>query len=402
MFKNLDEIPNKMLFLPADQNGREIYIFHLKQAIVVGESLFYPNPLLYTFEENIIYRPIRETIMSLAQIESATHQFIPPTSYDSVVNDRVFFFIYNTDNYYHFLYDTLPYLITFKHLRKTMKIKLLMNFPNHQMTKLYRFVIEFLEILGITKDDILIVKDKTLYKNIYLSTSYTHGINSNLPPREEIYSFYKRLSSITIHTKFPKKIYVSRRTWIHNDTTNIGTNYTQRRAMINETDLVEYLMSVGYFEVFTENLTTVEKIQMFKNATHVIGAAGGGISNVLFSPPSCNLLAICSPGFLDVNTRFKYSMCKVNSTIFSDTAHVGGGEFLNFMRVKYGDIIGEIVNISGSYITISYSNQFVAGWNSNLKLKTITVLENQCIKLDDGLNSPWIIDLDKIKNLTDI
>ena len=30
----------------------------------------------------------------------------------------LFFFIYNTDNYFHFLYDSLPYLISFFELKK--------------------------------------------------------------------------------------------------------------------------------------------------------------------------------------------------------------------------------------------------------------------------------------------
>ena len=35
-----------------------------------------------------------------------------------IINENVFFFIYNFDNYYHFLYDTLPYLYTYFELKK--------------------------------------------------------------------------------------------------------------------------------------------------------------------------------------------------------------------------------------------------------------------------------------------
>ena len=50
------------------------------------------------------------------------------------VNDPVFFFIYNTDNYYHFIYDTLPYLITYNHLKSDISnLKLLMNYQEFHL-----------------------------------------------------------------------------------------------------------------------------------------------------------------------------------------------------------------------------------------------------------------------------
>jgi capsular polysaccharide biosynthesis protein len=126
---------------------------------------------------------------------------------------------------------------------------------------------------------------------------------------------------------------------------NIGTNYTERRKMANEDELVNFLTSKGYVEVFSELLTTKQKIAIFKNAESVIGAIGGGICNVLFSKPECKLTAIVSPYFLDVNTRFKYSIDKVKLTLFVDSKNVETTSFKKYMRVKCGDIVGEITNI---------------------------------------------------------
>ena len=61
------------------------------------------------------------------------------------------------DNYFHFVYDTLPYLISFFELKKEIpNLKLLMNYPNFQKNKFYTFVNEFLEILNIMSTDIKI------------------------------------------------------------------------------------------------------------------------------------------------------------------------------------------------------------------------------------------------------
>ena len=35
----------------------------------------------------------------------------------NIIEENVFFFIYNFDNYYHFLYDTIPYLYTYLELK---------------------------------------------------------------------------------------------------------------------------------------------------------------------------------------------------------------------------------------------------------------------------------------------
>jgi capsular polysaccharide biosynthesis protein len=259
-------------------------------------------------------------------------------------------------------------------------------------------MIEFLNILNITNEDIVIANKNTIYESIFISTSYTHDIDSNLPPRKEIYEFYKDIVSSVINNDIetPKKIYVSRRTWLHCDYSNIGTNYTTRRKLINENELVEKLIKEGYTEIFTEKLSTIDKILYFSNATHVVGAIGGGISNVLFSPKETILEAIVSPTFLDVNYRFKYSLDCVNVTYNYNTKHIENTEFKTYMRVKTKDnkIIGEIEKINDNKLLISYTEGFNVGWNFNNKYNEIELDINDVIKLDNGLNSPWKIIFD--------
>jgi capsular polysaccharide biosynthesis protein len=316
--------------------------------------------------------------------------------YINVYETPLFFFVYNTDNYFHYVYDTLPYLISYLHLRKSIpEIKLLMQYPNDQKMSFYPFVLEFLELLEIGRDDIVLVNNETLYTSVHISTSYTHDIDSNLPPRKEIYGFYQsivsRVKSMNISMEVPKKIYVSRRTWLHGDFSNIGTNYTMRRRMINEDELVERLVSDEYQEVFTERLSTIEKILYFAGATHVIGAIGGGISNVLFSSATTRLEAIISPGFLEVNKRFKYSLDCVDVYYNYNTQHVEFGEFKKYMRVKFDEGIGEIEEIIGDKLIISYTDVSNTGWNSECIFKKVEMSKDQVARLDNGLNSAWKI-----------
>jgi hypothetical protein len=161
--------------------------------------------------------------------------------------------------------------------------------------------------------------------------------------------------------------------------------------------LVDFLVENGFTEVFTENMTTTEKILLFANVEEVVGAIGGGICNVLFSKKSCNLTAIISPFFLDINKRFLYSLNKVNLNLFDNTSHTENSEFKTYMRVKVGNIVGEITKVENDCLTISYSDIMLTAWNNDTKYLSKQVNSKDCIKLDGGLNSPWEINLDSFK-----
>lgn len=380
-----------------DENGRDINLYMFSGATVVGDKTFYPNTVFNYNGEN--FKPTNETIMSLSAIEDIDDKLtlVEP---NKTISEPVFFFIYNTENYYHFIYDTLPYLISYFKLKETIsELKLLMDYPNAFKKEQYRFVIEFLSLLGITEKDIIYI-ERVKYDNLYISTSYTHDNKSNTPPRSEVFGFLTNMvKNINCDFNGPNKIYVSRRTWIHNDFSNIGTNYTTRRKMVNEDELVDILKKHGFTEVFTENLTTVEKICLFKSAKVVVGAIGGGICNVLFSPPETKLIAISSPEFLSINERFLFSLNRVNLEICGDTKHVETGEFKHYMRVMVGDVVGEITEVGDGVLKINYVDEKVAGWNQSGLYKTKTAAFNECKKIDNGLNSPWEVELEKFKTL---
>jgi capsular polysaccharide biosynthesis protein len=400
----INELSDKYLFenyLESDENDRKINVYNISNSRLV-EDLFYPNCLIYS--NNEVINPINEKIMSLKDLNSKREFELNKVDIINKFKEPVFFFIYNTDNYYHFVYDTLPYLITYNHLKsKINNLKLLLNYPNYESTKLYPFVKEFLEILDIKNDDIIIAKDDVLYESVYISSSFTHGIDSELPPRKEVYDFYKKIvdsvnSKFDDSKKYPSKIYISRRSWIHNDMSNIGTNYTSKRKLVNEDELVDLLISNGYEEIFTENLSTIEKIQMFSKAETVIGAIGGGLCNVLFSNENTQLIALISPTFLDINNRFLYSFSKVKTNLFTDTSHSDIGYWKKYMRIKTNTgIIGEIEDVIDDKLLIIYTDKKVAGWNSQLNLNKLLIDTTSCEKLDNGLNSPWFINIKKLK-----
>ncbi len=403
--KPLSSAPVYKRLFQADSNERVINVYKLHDCQIVNGTGFYPNTLLDSDDLDGIYNPLEERVMSLKDNVDMLSNSLECNEVASNEGHPVFFFVYNTDNYYHFVYDTLPYLISYFELKAEIPdLKLLINYPNPQQSSVYKFVTEFLDLLGIGPDDLMFLDHNVLYPTIYVSSSYTHGTDSNLPPRNEVYDFFQSLvcrARLKAPNFIPqgKKLYISRRTWLHNDFSNIGTNYTTRRKLVNEDQVVSALVDRGYTEVFTEMLSTVEKILLFNSAECVVGAIGGGLCNVLFSNPGCcKLIALVSPTFLDVNGRFLHSFKSTEYHLFTDVRHTEFTEFKSWMRVRVPNlnIVGEIIEVSTSRVLIQYSTQPVAGWNNQNKFETMWVNKELCIKLDKGLNSSWELNLDKL------
>lgn len=369
----------------------------------IGDNLLYPN-VSFINKNGSIINPIDEKIMSLLSLgknKTKTKSTISERT-GLVENTPVFFFIYNTDNYYHFVYDTLPYLISFFELKKYIPdLKILISSPNPQKKELYPFVFDFYRLLKI-HDDLIFISKNTTYSQVYYSDSFTHGHDSNKPPRKEIYDFAEKIKSRIQSPKLdtPKKIYISRRTWKHNNLRNIGTNYTDRRIMINEDELVSELEKKGFVEVFTEELSIEDKISYFNNAEEIVGPIGGGLVNCIFCANKPKLSVIVSPKFLDINYRFIHSFIKTDTIFFTETSHVETTDFKRHMRVKCDGTVGEISKVYSDSLEINFLGVQVAGWNSGNKFSKKIFDKNSCVKLDEGLNSEWKMDIKKFLDIS--
>ena len=397
-----------------DNTERNIGYSSFDDIFLIGRNFFYPNILIHY--NNILISPYDEKIMSLNK-----DSFYNDNKYDLeikeiknkiIIEEPVFFFIYNFDNYYHFLYDTLPYLFTYIELKKSIpKLKFLVNYPNKDKKYFYKFNEELLEKI-IDLNDLIIHHENNIYKKIYISSSLTHGGYSNNLPRKEIYKIYDLIKTNinykNINQKYNniKKIYISRRTWINNDNSNIGTDYTSRRKMINEDEFVNKLTKYKFTEIFAENLNIDEKIYLFSNSDIIIGSIGGGMANLLFSNINTKSIVIATPFFLDINNRFKYSMEHTNiKYIYDVITYLENNKIPLYCRVtiinknsKYFDKYGEITeyNKENNKYLINISNNDVAGFNNNIKFNNEWFLDSEFKLLDYGLNSPYVININNI------
>ena len=302
----------------------------------------------------------------------------------------------------------MPYLYGYFHLKKHdyPTMKLLIVDPSIQ--KLYKFNTETFELLHISSDDFVYHSHQTLYEKLFVSTSLTYGKSydmncmANIRYTEESMTVWNKLGVLPLHeSKFPKKFYVSRRTYIHNDTSNLGTNYTTRRKCMNEDALVELLTSYKIPEVFCEQYSMEEKIRLFSNAELVIGFIGGGLTNLLFSPSTTRVLCINTPEFATINKRFLHSINHTDYELCDITSlapHALEIPLYVRVRLKDSDIVGEIddYTTNGRYI-VKVPTNIVAGFALDTRFPTIEVSRYMFEPLDKGLNSPFVCRLDELE-----
>lgn len=342
------------LIKDKDENGRDIEVAYFFSCQFTGLSNHYPQPLIYSHQTHKLHLPTKEMFMSLGRgtvyEKMMEYDVEHPFHFKNFCSVPVFYFVYNMANYYHFIYDTLPYLYSYFDEKKiNPDLKLLVS-PPEGKDNLYPFVWECLELIGIVPKDVVFLNQETLYNTVVVGSSLTHNGLSNTPPHSRVFDIINRMKG---ECQGPEKIYISRRTWLHNNFENIGTNYTERRRCMNEDEVAELFKSHGYEEVFCENMTMKDKIGLFNSAKYVAGPIGGGMCNVIFSPPETKVISINSPLFFDINTRFEYSMMHTQLYHFNDT------EFI--------EKIEETIESDGS------------------------------LSISGGLNSPWVVDLNKLK-----
>ncbi len=401
---------NKILY---EDSLRESFCLELHNVFLVGRNIHYPNCLLYS--DGKLLNPYDEQVMSLQKTsfyDGDEWDIIEQPTLAKGIEEPCFFFVYNVDNYYHFVYDSLPMLHAYFRLKEQYPTLHLIVQTSHPTKKdLPPFVNEIFQSLGI--QSFAFAQTNTCYRKLFVASSLTHGGKSNEQPSLPAYHVWQQLRCSQVYS-LPKRFYISRRSWIHGKTENIGTNYTLKRKCVNEDAVVELFRKYGFEEVFTELFTTDQKLFLFQNAECVAGIVGGGMANLLFSPNETKALCIATPHFLEINKRFKHSMdhTKILYSSCADHTHKDW-DFKPYSRVQirgtegpYEGCIGEVEEKIGKMYTIALSKNDVAGFSQDFTFEKRPFYKEQLVAIDGGLNSPFEINLlqleEDLKSLLDV
>jgi capsular polysaccharide biosynthesis protein len=204
--------------------------------------------------------------------------------------------------FFHWLFETLPNLLTALQLDPEVRILLPARYP--------RFVRQALELqLGGDFHQKVIVADTPVRvaKLLLLQTEVDAGF---VPP---IAVKILRGAYLPNHTKLPpghRKLYISRR-------------YAPSRAMTNEVDLEAALSKQGFEIIYSENLSFAEQVYLFSQAQIVVALHGAGLSNIVWAPKGLQVLEIFPHNYfndcyarlaLQLNASYDYITCGEQQT----------------------------------------------------------------------------------------
>jgi capsular polysaccharide biosynthesis protein len=180
------------------------------------------------------------------------------------------------DNYYHWLFDSLPRLHLWELAGGSPKdIK-------HFLLKrdALPFQSQTLDILGIPAARRHRCAKRGILRLDRLFVPSMPGPAMNPPPW--ICHFLREKFLPAAAAAPARKIFISRR-------------FTQGRKIINEAEILPQLARHGYETVFPENLTFRAQVELFASAKKIIALHGAGLANLVFTPPGARVLELCSP-----------------------------------------------------------------------------------------------------------
>jgi capsular polysaccharide biosynthesis protein len=178
---------------------------------------------------------------------------------------------------------------------------------------------EYLGVLGIRKEQIIPqYPTNVIYQLDRVIVPSNRNNHAFLDP--ESVAFYAGLRDrFGEPSASGEKIYVSR---LNHSQVGAST-----RVMINERDLIEHLVQIGFRIVAPEALSVPEQIRTFSSAQMVVGPSGSGMFNIVYCRPGTKVIDIESePHWIHAH-RCLFSSCGMRYGIF-----VGKAEDKDFSR----------------------------------------------------------------------
>ncbi len=198
-------------------------------------------------------------------------------------------------NYWHWLYDVLPRL---KILEDKIDINEIDYFLFPDLKE--KFQIQTLDFLKIPKEKrISSKKFRHIQSDIAFAVDHPYVINNdpsneiqNIP--EWIIHFLRAKFLKKTSKQFPRKFYIDRR--------DAKSNHSKFRKIINEEDLKKFLIKKGYSIITLSDLPFEDQVNLFNNASEIVGLHGAGFANLTFCKPQTLILELKT-----INAGFMYS-----------------------------------------------------------------------------------------------
>ena len=232
------------------------------------------------------------------------------------------------NNYWHWLFDVIPRIALSDEIIKKDKIDFFL-LPSNKA----KFQKDTLSLLGVNEAKQLPSENfRHLICDNLLVTS--HPVLRSADATEDIQNIPKWISNWLKQTfvfkndkKFFEKIYIDR-----SDSTS---NVKHLRSIVNEEEVKNYLLSVGFKIVRLSEYSFKDQVLMFSAAKTIVGLHGAGFANIVFSKPNTKIIEL----------KQKFHLGK-------DIENLAKSNNLSFKALKF-DLVGEKTAYQFGHINVS-------------------------------------------------
>lgn len=242
------------------------------ETFVIGKIYIGDKKGLIQVNDKILIEPFASGYFE----ESSSHdsQFLTSMFHKKISNNlhnAIIICTSGSENYYHFIFDSLT-----KYLRiggNNDECPLILSGNSHSRAK------EILRALNINN-------------YFFSSSNYTlqvndaivpmKFINNGSPSKYQSHLLRESFKSIMPYVKNPSKfIYISR-------------SDSNSRRIINELDLTLLLVRYGFDIIKLSDLSFIEQLNLFANASIVLGSHGAGFTNIIFCNEKTSIIELFS------------------------------------------------------------------------------------------------------------
>ncbi len=166
-------------------------------------------------------------------------------------------------NYFHWTLEVLPKLIAAQSFIEKNNIKIVISPIKHQYQK------EWLDMLGIKKSCFEVANgSREFLSGAYIFNFHRKYGRSHAKTLGLVSQLAKKIRPSELQTK-EKKIYITR-------------NDARRRSVINEQELLEHIVPLGYEVVQLSGMSVKKQMALFGDVTEIIAPHGAGLTNLIF------------------------------------------------------------------------------------------------------------------------
>jgi capsular polysaccharide biosynthesis protein len=182
------------------------------------------------------------------------------------------------NQYYHNTVEMLSALAVVESLAPDSTMPLVVN------DDLGAFQLEQLSLLGYDASRLIKLKSGSpvMFRSLAVPSRLVRGGQWVDPLVPQWYR--RRLVTPAASETASRKLYLSR--------AGVG-----RRKVANEEALVEMLVGRGFEVVRPETLSVRDQVALFSRASHIVGATGAALTNMLFAPPGTHVVTLFNSHF---------------------------------------------------------------------------------------------------------